>query len=168
MKRAPYLLLAALICVCMAGCTRGNPMKDVSEVVYTSDAGAILPELQWHEQVTITRQAITLTRNSRAAETQVNAGRWSLAADARAVDALFQQLAAVDCAKLARVEPADPPDGGHTERYTVVYGRGKRCELVYDPGTTYTGGEAVVAPVTAFLCGLALPAGAGGRHKFAP
>lgn len=165
MKRPTQILLVALICAWVVGCARGNPMRDVTEVIYTSGAGTILPELQWHEQISITRQAVTLTRNGRVAESRVNAGRWAFAADARAVDALFKQLAVVDCARLKRVEPADPPDGGDTVRYTVVYGRGKRCELVYDPGTTYTGGEAVVAPVAAFIRGLALPAGAGNRYK---
>ncbi len=168
MKRAPDILLAALICAWMVGCARGDPMREVTEIIYTSDAGTILPELQWHEQISITRQAVTLARNGRAAESRVNAGRWAFAADARGVDALFKQLEAVDCASIKRSEPADPPDGGHTERYTVVFGRGKRCELIYDPGVTYAGGEAIVGPVAAFIRGQALPAGAGNRYKIAP
>lgn len=140
-------------------------MRDISEVIYTSDAGTILPERQWHERIVIRREQVTLARNGRVAGTQVNVGRWSFAADGRAVDALFKQLETVDCAGMKRIEPADPPDGGGTESYTIVYGRGKQCVLTYDPGVTYAGGEAIVGPVKAFIRGLALPASAGNRYR---
>lgn len=140
-------------------------MKDVSEVVYTSDSGALLPERQWHERIVITRGRVTLTRNGRTADTLVNAGTWELAVAERAVAALFGQLAAVDCAKIKRVEAADAPDGGGVESYAVAYARGKTCALLYDPGTTYTGGAAIVAPIAAFIRGLALPAAAANRYR---
>lgn len=164
MRRAPHVLLAAFICALLGGCAKGGPMKDITEVIYASTAGSILPELRWHEEFAITRGAVTLTRNGLDPETEINAGSWTFAADAAAVDALFAQLATVDCAKLKRVEPEDPTDGGPSERYTILYDRGKKCSLYYQGGNTYTGDEAVVASIDAFIRGLMLPAGAG-RYK---
>ena len=116
-------------------------MKDIAKVSYTSDAGTILPELQWHEQIVITKNKVSLARNGRTADTQINAGSWEIPVDAQKIAALFEQLATVDCATINRVEPDDVPDGGGTESYTIAYARGKECSLVYDPGTTYTNGE---------------------------
>ena len=140
-------------------------MKDVSEVVYTSDSGALLPERQWYERLVVTKGRVTLTRTGRTAATLVNAGTWELAVAERAVAALFGQLAAVDCAKIKRVEAADAPDGGGVESYAVAYARGKTCALLYDPGTTYTGGAAIVAPISAFIRGLAFPPAAASRYR---
>jgi len=139
-------------------------MNNITQVSYTSDAGTILPELQWHEQISITRSKVSLTRNGRVADTRVNAGSWEFAADERKVQALFEQLATIDCAAIKRVAPDDPPDGGSTESYTIAYERGKECLLVYDPGTTYTNGELVVKPIQAFTRSLVLPADAAPRY----
>jgi hypothetical protein len=141
-------------------------MNDISQVTTTSDSGTILPELQWHEQIVITKDKVTLIRKGRTADTQVNAGTWEFAVDAQKAAALFAQLKAVDCARIKRIEPDDVPDGGGAESYTVVYGGKKQCSLVYDPGVTYTGGELIVKPVKAFMQGLTLPADAASRYTF--
>ena len=160
-----FALSVVLLCALLAGCAEGDSMRNVTEVVYTSDSGALLPERQWHERIVITRAKATLTRNGKMAATLINAGTWELTVDERAVAALFEQLAAVDCAKIKRVEAADAPDGGGAESYAVAYARGKTCLLLCDPGTTYTGGAAIVAPVSAFIQGLALPAAAASRYR---
>ena len=125
-----------------------------------------MPELQWHEQIVITKSKVSLTRNGRVADTQINAGSWEIPVDAQNVSqALFEQLATVDCATIKRVAPDDVPDGGGTESYTIAYARGKACSLVYDPGTTYTNGELLVKPIKLFIQSLTLPADAAGRYQ---
>jgi hypothetical protein len=139
-------------------------MRSIAQVVYTSDSGTLLPERQWHEEIVIAADRASLARNGRTAETQVNAGAWEFAIDAKQAAALFEELEAVDCAAIRRVEPEDSPDGGDTESYRIVYMSGEECSLIYDPGTTYTGGEAIAGPVQAFIAWLALPTDAESRY----
>ncbi len=135
-------------------------MPKISQVIYTAGSGTILPKLQWSERFTITGDSVSLTRTGKVNDTAVNAGTWEFAADAQAVAALFAQLAAVDCARLKRIEPDDPPDGGGAESFEIAYANGKKCVLTYDAGVTYTGGELIVAPIRAFARALTLPADA--------
>lgn len=139
-------------------------MNDISQVLYTSSTGPILPELQWHEQIVITKGKVSLTRNGRTANTKINAGTWELAFDEQKVTALFEQLEAVDCSTIRRIAPDVPPDGGGTETYTIVYESGEKFSLVYDPGIVYTNGLLIVRPVKAFIGSLALPAEAASRY----
>ena len=67
-------------------------MNDITQGSYTSEAGTILPELQWHEQ-TITKGTVPLTRNGRVADTQINTGSWEIPVDAQRVVVFFEQLA---------------------------------------------------------------------------
>jgi hypothetical protein len=124
----------------------------------------ILPELQWHERITIGANTVRLARNGRTANTRVNAGTWELPADPHRVAALFAQLGAVDRAAIQRVEPDDIPDGGGSEEYTLVYANGAQFGLSYTPGVIYTNGELIVQPVQAFLRGLQWPAEAASRY----
>ena len=164
MKGKLLVIVAALFCAYATGCNTAEPMHDVTQVSYTSAAGTILPELQWHEQIVITKSKVSLTRNGRVADTRINAGSWEIPVDAQKIAQLFEQLATVDCATIKRVVPDDVPDGGGTESYTIAYVRGKECSLVYDPGTTYTNGELVVKPIQAFTRSLVLPADAVPRY----
>jgi hypothetical protein len=141
-------------------------MQDITQIAYTSDSGSILPELQWHERITITANTISFVRNGKAASTHVNVGAWEWAANAQAVKALFAQLAAINSAAIKRLESDDPPDGGSTETYTVTYGRGQTCSLVFDPGGDYIGGDLIVAPVWDFIQDLRLPDEAVRRYGF--
>ena len=147
------------------GCGTAEPMKDIAKVSYTSDAGTILPELQWHEQIVITKNKVSLARNGRTADTRINAGSWEIPVDAQKIAALFEQLAKVDCATIKRVEPDDAPDGGGAESYTIAYARGKECSLMYDPGTTYTNADLLVKPINLFIQSLTLPADAASRYQ---
>ena len=63
MKGSCLILLAAIVCASLIGCNPVETMKDVSQISYTSDAGSILPELQWHEQIVITQDRLIFTRN---------------------------------------------------------------------------------------------------------
>jgi hypothetical protein len=148
-----------------AGCSTVEPMNNVTQVSYTSDSGTILPELQWHEEIVIAKSKVSLTRNGRVADTQINAGSWEIPVDAQKIAALFEQLATVDCATIKQVAPDDVPDGGGTESYTIAYARGKECSLVYDPGTTYTDGELLVKPIKLFIQNLNLPVDAASRYQ---
>ena len=126
-------------------------MQGVTQVSYTADMGPVLPELQWYLEISINRSSITLTRKAMQDESEVNAGSWEFPADEQLVSALFEQLAGVDCSTILRVAPDEPPDGGHTETFSISYGGDKRCLLMLDPGTTYTNGELVVQPIREFL-----------------
>lgn len=140
-------------------------MHGIALVAYSSTAGSILPELQWHEEFIITKRTITLVRKGRMPETQVNVGRWEWPADEDAVTALFALLEPLECADLRRVEPDDAPDGGHTERYSITYGQKQCCDLHYEPGVSYIGGERVVGPVQAFLRQLGIPPTIAQRYR---
>jgi hypothetical protein len=161
-KSKLLIILAAIFCA--TSCNTAGPMNAIAEVTYTSDAGTILPESQWHEQIVITKSKVSLTRNGRVAGTQVNAGSWEISVHVQEIAKLFEQLAPVDCATIKRVVSDDVPDGGGTESYTITYVRGKECSLVYDPGTTYTHSELLVKPLKLFIRSLALPADAAARY----
>jgi hypothetical protein len=148
----------------LARCNTEWSMDDIIQVVYTSEAGPILPELQWHEQIIITAEKITLTRTGRTDETEINAGAWEFEADSAQVTALFATLQVIDCATLRRIEPDDPPDGGQAESYTLHYASGKMCSLTYNPGVAYLNDAAVVRPIIDFIEELALPAEAVHRY----
>ncbi len=160
------LLLALMLIACgfLAGCRPVETMDDISGIVYTSDSGTILPELQWHEAINITKDGVTLLRSGKVAETQVNAGTWAITVDEQAVEVLLHQLEEVDCSTIQRVEPEDAPDGGETEAYTITYGDGKERYLVFNPGVTYTNGELLVGPIEEFIQSLEIPDEARNRY----
>jgi len=157
------ILMVISLALILTGCQTEQPMSDtVEQIIYAANSGPVLPDLQWHEEIIIARDGVTLNRNGRVDNSQINAGSWTLPAD---TGALLGDLAAVNCADLKRVEPADPPDGGGTISYELIFTDGSRCVLTYDPGVTYTGGEAVTEPVQAFLRTLSWPAEAASRIK---
>jgi hypothetical protein len=177
----PFLTIAAVVCSCMAGCTLPRkpisptatpsaPMtvqylKDISQVSYTSESGTILPEGQWYEEIVITRDKVTLVRNGKTANTIINAGTWEFAVDEQQVAAFFEQLQAVDCSSIKKVEPEMLTVGGGIEFYSIVYAGDKRFTVSYGQGRTYTDGMLIVELVDAFIKGLAMPAGAANRYK---
>lgn len=139
-------------------------MSDISRITYTIDSGTILPELQWHEAITITEQGVTLTRNGKSNDSQVNAGSWEIVADKQGIKALFEQLAGVDGSTIERVEPRDAPDGGQTQTFTIAYGGDKELSMFFDPGTTYTNSESLVKPIEKFIQSLDIPEEATNRY----
>ena len=165
MKVRLFLMLAALFCSCMSGCKTVRYMKDISQVSYTSQSGTILPEEQWYEQIVITRNKVTLARNGQAANTKINAGTWEFAVDEQKVTAFFEQLEAINCSSIKKVEPDQTTEGGGTETYSIVYAGDKTFCLRYGQGTIYTDGMLIVKPIDAFIESLTLPAGAANRYK---
>ncbi len=162
-----YAFLTALF-LCLSGCAPEPSMNRLAQITFSRDSGSILPELQLHEEFTLTRQSAAFSRSGKIAATQANAGAWDLSADPAALEALFTQAEALPCANFKRVEPPDPPDGGGTQTYTLTYASGAPCTLTFDPGVTYSGSEALTQPVQQFLSSLTLPAEAAAPYRLAP
>lgn len=160
-----FLIAVILILVLLSGCSTEQHMKEITQISYTSDSGALLPELQWHEEYVITDGAVTFSRNGKVAETEVNAGTWQIALDEQQTAALFKQLEAVDNAHIQRVEPQDAPDGGGSASYAVVYAGGKTFNLYFDAGVVYTNSEPLLDPINQFIQNLVLPAEAANRYN---
>jgi len=165
MKADRFLIQSLILILVLTGCSTMRTMKNIAQVTWSSDAGPIVPEQQWHEELVITAQGITFTRSGRSPETVINEGSWQLEVDPQQVQALFSQLETVDCRSIERVEPEISDDGGYTVSYTVRYGKGKTCSLTYDPGVTYSSGELVTGPVEAFIQELSYPEIAGSRYR---
>ena len=159
MKRASaeiknHRWLAVLLVFWLAlagGCWKGAPMREINHISYQLISGSILPELRQSEQYLITHEGVTLTRAGLAPGTQMQEGTWEYSADPHALQDLFDQISGVDCAKLKRVEPADAPDGGTTEVIQLVYADGSKCELLLNPGVTYTHSEDLLSAVREFM-----------------
>lgn len=165
MKLVLILVLAALFCSCVSGFKTVCYMEDISEVSYRQESGTILPELQLYEQIVITRDKVTLTRNGKTDDTEVNEGTWEFAVDEQKVMVLFEQLAAIDCSSIEKIEPDEPTVGGGTETYSIVYAGGERFSLGYGQGTTYIDGMLIVEPIEAFIRSLEFPAGSANQYK---
>lgn len=164
-NKSQLLIAAILILGLLSGCSTEQRMKDIMQISYSSDSGAILPELQWHEEYVITDGMVTFSRNGKVAETQVNAGTWQITLDEQQTAVLFRQLEAVDIAAIQRVEPQDAPDGGGSASYTVVYAGGKTFNLHFDPGVVYTNSDPMVESIHQFIQSLVLPAEAANRYN---
>lgn len=159
-------ILVVVICsIGITGCSMIRNRNKISQVSYSSDAGPILPELQWYEEIIITKDNVTLIRNGGMPDSEINAGTWVFAVEKQDVGTLFAQLEAIDSSTIKRIEPDDPIDGGHTESYTIVYGGNKTVSLMYDPGTTYADGELIVEPIDLFIQNLSFPVEAASRYK---
>jgi len=165
MRIGSFLILIVLFCACTSGCKTVRYMEDISQVSYTEESGTILPELQLYEQIVITRTKVTLTRNGKTADTEVNEGTWEFAVDEQKVTAFFEQLEAIDCSSIEKVEPDQPTVGGGTETYSIVYAGDEKFSLRYGQGTTYTNGMLIVEPIDAFIESLSLPADAAIQYK---
>jgi len=139
-------------------------MRDVVRVVYMTQTGATLPELQWSEEISITTTRTTLVREGKVSVSHINTGNWEIISDSSAVTALFDQLKLVDCSRIKRIEPTDSPDGGDTESYTVHYQNGDRCSLYYDPGAKYENGDLIGKPIREFIQSLNFPLGSESRY----
>jgi hypothetical protein len=140
-------------------------MKEVSEVSYSEESGTIPPDLQLYEKIVITRNRVTLTRNGRTADTEVNEGAWDLEVDEQEIATFFERLEAIDCSSIKRVEPDALEIGGGTESYHIVYAGDKTFYLGYGGGVTYTDGRLIAEPIDTFIKSLSLPAGAASQYK---
>lgn len=132
-------------------------MKTLSQITYTVQSGAILPELHYTETYVITRTSVNFTRKGNGVETSVNTGNWEIPVDEEKISGLFSQLRKVNCKNIERVEAKDTPDGASTSSYVLFGRKVALCSLYYDPGTSYTHSELVVDPIQAFLKEITLP-----------
>jgi hypothetical protein len=140
-------------------------LDDISQVSYSERSGTILPELQLHERIVITRDKVTLTRNGMTADTEVHEGEWEIEVDEQAVTAFFEQLEAIDCSSIKRIEPDQLDIGGGTETYKIVYGGDRKLYMDYGRGVTHRDGELIVEPIDTFIKGLEFPFGATSQYK---
>ncbi len=126
-------------------------MSDIERLIYISEAGSILPELQWYEEITVSRGKLCSAerKNIRHRVSTPAVGPSSLKRER--VERLFSRLAGFDRSVLRRLEPEISPDGGSRECFTLVYRDGRDCTVSLDPGVTYTGAEGFVETVREFL-----------------
>lgn len=164
MKNLIPIPLVILLGCLLLGCTLEKTVQTINLVQYSSDSGPILPERQWHEEITITNNAVVLKRSGKVAETKVNAGSWEIPVDMDTVAEFFQELEAVDWSSLKRIEPDDTPDGGGVISYEFVFSNGKSLSLYYDPGTTYENDSRMRKLVDEFILQLEIPFGAKSRY----
>jgi hypothetical protein len=140
-------------------------MQDISQVSYVEKSGTILPELQLFEEIVITKDKVTLSRNGKTEDTEVNEGIWEIEVVEQEVATFFKQIEAIDCSSIKRVEPKALEIGGGTKSYSILYAGDKTFYLDYDRGVTYTDGSLLTEPIQAFIEGLGFPASAASRYK---
>jgi len=150
----PVLLLLLMVLLC-SGCNLENRQKsnlgEITQITYSSSSGSILPDLQWHEEIIITLDDVTLTRNGKTPDSLVNSGTWRCQIDPSITETLFIQMKDVDCSIINRIESKDSPDGRSVENYIIHYQSGTTCDLFYDPGTEYLNGEMIVNPILEYM-----------------
>ena len=159
MKNLNMIVFLIFLCITAVGCSKDRSMRYVTQVAYFFDSGSILPELQKHEEIRIEQNKVTLIRSGVVADTKINTGSWNLTVEQTKLNALFDQLKTIDCAKISRVDPDEIPDGGATKTYTVWFSDGSTCELRYDPGAEYINGDFIRAAVDDFVNQLDIPSG---------
>ena len=165
MTHRPLLIAVVLLCLCSPGCTRVRYLQDITQVSYSERSGTIPPELQLNEQIVVTRNSVTLTRNGRTPDTEVNEGVWEIEVPEQTVAALFERLEAIDCSTIKRVEPKALDIGGGTKRYNIVFSGDEAFYLSFGRGVTYTDSAKIVKPIEAFIQGLTFPHGAVRQYK---
>lgn len=164
MFRKIGLIFTLFVVLALAGCQEEENMKDISQITVVSEAGSILPELQWHEEYTITEGRVTFRRSGNAEASEVNIGSWEIPADAHEISDLFMLLESIDHKSIERIEPVDIPDGAGSNYYSITFANNKRFSLNYNPGVTYTNGESITKPLQDFLDKLQLPSEAVNRY----
>ena len=148
------LCVVVAILIFAAGCDVKSAPKEVTQIIYTVDSGAILPELQAHEVYTVTPGTVTLNRKGINTNTQVFEGEWTFAADEGLLKELFTIADNRQCSEYKRVEPADAPDGGETITITLTYADESECALTMNPGVSYEGAEELLSKLREVLTNL--------------
>ncbi len=139
-------------------------MQTMTMVRYSLDSGPLLPERQWHEEITITQNAVVIKRNGKIAETKVNAGSWDVPVDAVRATEFLRELGLFDWSSLKRIESVDAPEGAGIISYEFVFSNGKSQSLYYDPGTTYQNDTWLRKLVDDFILQLEIPFAAKSRY----
>jgi hypothetical protein len=147
----------ALALLVQAGCGKEANGMQIIQVNYSADSGSIQPEMQWHEEILITRDKAVLSRNGKTADTIVNVGTWDGWMDTRKSVDFFELLESIDCPAMKRLEPDDIPEGGGFSSYTLTYADGSICVLQFDPGVTYPGSAAITGPIDGIIKSVDFP-----------
>ena len=162
--RSLRLTIVALLCAVLPACRHVRHLSEISQITYTSRAGTILPEMQWYEEIVITPDQVTLHRNGMTSDTEINEGDWVWSPDVEDVRAFFQELEAVDCSTIRRVE-REPEEGGGTETYTIVYAGGKKFRFAEGDEDTYTDSWLLWKPIKEYIAQMDMPQEARPRSK---
>jgi len=145
--RILFLVISITLLAFGAGCDVKSESKGVTQIIYTVDSGAVLPELQMQEKYTVTRAGVELVRSGKSADTQVFEGEWEFSADEELLAELFTITESGNCAAYKRVAPQEPLDGGETITLQLIYPDDSDCTLTFEPGTTYEGAEELLGKV---------------------
>lgn len=164
MKDRITIRLLFIMGLILCGCIPEKTVHAIIMVRYSIDPGPILPERQWHEEITITHNAAVLKRNGKEAQTKVNAGSWDIPVDRFRTAEFLKELETVDWSNLERVESGDAPDGAGAISFEFVFSNGKSQSLYYDPGTTYHNDTRLRKLVDEFILQLKIPFGAKSRY----
>ena len=132
-------------------------MKELTEIVYITESGPILPELRMHEEYRIQTDGVTLIRSGAGEGSQVNSGEWAIDADMAAIEALFESLNKVDPNKVIRVDSEEETDGGSRKIFALNYADGSSFSLDYFGDVTYENAEAIIEPILLFIKSLEMP-----------
>jgi len=162
--RTLRLAIVVLLCGVLPACGRVRHLSEISQITYTSRAGTILPEMQWYEEIVITPNQVTLHRNGMTPDTEINEGDWTWAPDAEDVRAFFQELEAIDCSTIRRVE-GEPEEGGGTETYTIVYAGAKEFWFAEGDEDTYANSWLLWRPIKEYIAQMDMPQEARPRSK---
>ncbi len=147
MKMMVLIFGLALALLIQAGCEKKENAVRIVSVNYSADSGSVQPEMQWHEEILITREKAVLSRNGKTADTIVNAGSWDGRVDTQKSAEYFELLDSTHCSTIQRLEPEDIPEGGGSSSYTLTYTDGSTCVLQFDSGVTYPGSAAITGPI---------------------
>jgi hypothetical protein len=146
-KKLIIISCLALTLLIQAGCNKETEGMQIIRVNYSADSGSIQPEMQWHEEILITREKAVLSRNGKISDTIVNVGSWDGWMDTRKSAKYFELLESINCSVIQRLETDDIPDGGGSSSYAITYANGKTCELFFSPGVYYPGSIALTGPI---------------------
>ena len=159
------LTIIIIIVLMLSGCDKADAMKEIKQIIYTSDSGTILPELQWHEEYVIDQDSVTFKRSGRTENTTVNAGEWEIKVDSEDLIGLFDQLEILKYEEIKKIEPQDIPDGGGSESVQIVFSNGKSFRMDLTPGVTYSNGNLIMDPIQSFIAQLEFPVEAFPQQK---
>lgn len=166
MKTLRFLVMGFVTLIVFTSCTRVQFLNGITEVSHTERSGTILPELQLYEELVITRESVTISRNGMTPDTEVNEGTWEIEVGKNVLADFFTHLETIDCSSIRRVEPDQMDVGGGNITYNITYGGGDdEFFLEYGGGTYYENGEQLRDPIEAFIQGLPYPEGAAHRYQ---
>ncbi len=157
MKRWSLILIIGLSFLLFSGCAKEGQVKELTQIVYITESGPILPELRMHEEYRIQTDGVLFIRSGAGEGSQVNSGEWVIDTDAAAIEALFESLNKVDPDKAIRVDSEEAADGAGRKIIALNYADGSSFSLDYTGDVTYENTEVISEPILLFIKSLDLP-----------